>query len=74
MNAVERVTHYRDNIAQESSNESDLPECWPLSGSVTFRDVCMRYRPKLPLSLDRVSLDIRSGEKIGVVGRTGDCK
>lgn len=33
-----------------------------------------RYRPDLPLVLDGLSLGIRPGEKIGVVGRTGSGK
>ena len=44
---------------------------WPSRGAISFRDVALRYRPGLPLSLKGVSLDIRGGEKIGVVGRTG---
>ncbi|KAF8751844.1 ABC transporter transmembrane region [Rhizoctonia solani] len=32
---------------------------------------CMRYRPELPLVLKNLTMSIRSGENIGVVGRTG---
>ncbi|KAJ3320136.1 Multidrug resistance-associated protein 1 [Blyttiomyces sp. JEL0837] len=44
---------------------------WPTSGSISFRDVRMRYRPELPLVLQGISFDIDSGEKIGIIGRTG---
>ncbi|KAG8995314.1 hypothetical protein FRB94_009286 [Tulasnella sp. JGI-2019a] len=76
MNAVERIVHYTrdDFIEQEAAYE--VPETkpsadWPQGGSLQFRDVAMRYRPNLPPVLHGISLDIREGEKIGVVGRTG---
>ena len=34
----------------------------------------MRYRPGLPLVLEDVSFKVASGEKLGVVGRTGSGK
>ena len=34
----------------------------------------MRYRPGLPLVLQDVSFKVASGEKLGVVGRTGSGK
>ena len=47
---------------------------WPRSGSLEFRDVCLRYREGLPLVLKNLSLNIASGKKVGVVGRTGSGK
>ncbi|KAF8750785.1 ABC protein [Rhizoctonia solani] len=38
---------------------------------IEFRDLVMSYRPGLPPVLRGVSLHVRGGEKIGVVGRTG---
>ncbi|KAI0694596.1 ABC protein [Cytidiella melzeri] len=74
MASVETVTHYShgDNIAQEAAHEvpetKPAPE-WPEHGSIEFKDIVMRYRPGLPLVLKGLSLSIRGGEKIGVVGR-----
>ena len=31
----------------------------------------MRYRPELPLVLNKVSFSVAPGEKLGVLGRTG---
>ena len=44
---------------------------WPSRGTVTFKDVELRYRPKMELVLKKLSFDVNSGEKIGIVGRTG---
>ncbi|EEC06752.1 multidrug resistance protein, putative [Ixodes scapularis] len=44
---------------------------WPGSGSVSFKSYATRYRSGLDLALRDVNLDIRPGEKLGIVGRTG---
>ena len=31
----------------------------------------MKYRPELPIVLKNMSLNIKSGEKVAIVGRTG---
>ncbi|KAG8870466.1 hypothetical protein FRB97_009732 [Tulasnella sp. 331] len=76
MNAVERVVHYTQDDLIEQEAAYELPETkpaedWPRGGSLQFRDVVMKYRPNLPPVLHDISLDVRAGEKIGVVGRTG---
>lgn len=73
MNAVERVQHYcelpmeADPVLPHDPIESE----WPIGGEVQFRDLEMRYRPDLPLTLKGVSFTIKPGEKVGIVGRTG---
>ncbi|KAF7319425.1 ABC protein [Mycena chlorophos] len=77
MNAVERLVHYSrgDIIPQEEPHESTPdhkpPPSWPDKGQIEFTDVTMAYRPGLPNVLHGISLRIKAGEKIGVVGRTG---
>ncbi|KAG9104389.1 hypothetical protein FRC06_002943 [Ceratobasidium sp. 370] len=71
--SVERVVGYI-NLEPEAPLEipdAGLPEGWPQSGEIVFKDYCMRYRPELPLVLKDLNMIFRSGEKIGVVGRTG---
>jgi ABC-type multidrug transport system fused ATPase/permease subunit len=51
-----------------------LPQGWPCSGSIVFDQVVMKYAPHLPPALKNVTFDIKSSEKVGVVGRTGSGK
>ena len=44
---------------------------WPARGAIEFKDLTLRYREGLPNVLHGISLKIRGGEKIGIVGRTG---
>ena len=44
---------------------------WPETGQMEFRKVSLRYRPTTDIVLNKLSFKIKSGEKIGVVGRTG---
>ncbi|KAF8900175.1 ABC protein [Gymnopilus junonius] len=76
MNSIERVVDYSrdDLINQEAPHE--IPETkpgpqWPQRGAIEITDLSMRYRAGLPNVLHGISLSIRGGEKIGVVGRTG---
>jgi len=59
-------------IAQEPPHEDPKrapPKEWPSQGRVEFRNVTMAYRPDLPAILNGINVDIKAGEKIGVVGR-----
>ena len=45
-----------------------------IEGKIDFRNVGFRYKPDLPLAIDRVSLSILPGEVIGIVGPSGSGK
>ncbi|ORX68373.1 MRP3s1 protein [Linderina pennispora] len=47
------------------------PADWPTRGEIEFRNYSMRYIPDQALVLKSVSFTIKSGERIGIVGRTG---
>uniref|UniRef100_A0A8C6ZEM8 ATP binding cassette subfamily C member 2 n=1 Tax=Nothoprocta perdicaria TaxID=30464 RepID=A0A8C6ZEM8_NOTPE len=51
--------------------EKRPPRGWPSKGEIQFIDYKVRYRPELELVLQGITCDIRSTEKVGVVGRTG---
>ena len=46
----------------------------PLKGGIQFDQVSFRYRPEAPPVLHTLSLSIRPGEVIGIVGRSGSGK
>ena len=59
-------------IPQESPHEIEdkKPDAsWPQHGEIEFNNIKMAYRPGLPDVLKGISLHVRGGEKIGVVGR-----
>ncbi|WCM21977.1 type I secretion system permease/ATPase [Paraburkholderia bryophila] len=45
-----------------------------VKGEISFEDVRFRYRPDGPLILDGITLHIKPGEVIGIVGRSGSGK
>ncbi|ELU42646.1 cadmium ion transporter [Rhizoctonia solani AG-1 IA] len=49
----------------------DPPQEWPQQGGIDFRNVALRYRDGLPLVLDGLTFDVKPGERVGIVGRTG---
>jgi len=75
MNSVERVLQYCA-LDEEPEGEMEQPPIknWPSEGTVLFREVSAQYRPGLPNVLDTLNIEIKGGEKIGVVGRTGSGK
>ena len=48
-----------------------LIRVWPGNGAVKFSRYSMKYRPELDCVLKELSVEIKAGEKVGIVGRTG---
>ncbi|KAL4916762.1 P-loop containing nucleoside triphosphate hydrolase protein [Aspergillus aurantiobrunneus] len=72
MNATERVHYYGTQLEEEAPlHLAPVPPSWPATGQINFSKVAMRYRPGLPLVLKNLTISIRGGERIGIVGRTG---
>nr|XP_012645243.2 canalicular multispecific organic anion transporter 2 isoform X2 [Microcebus murinus] len=71
--AVERVKEYSmtETEAPWVVEGRRPPEGWPQRGDVQFQNYSVRYRPGLDLVLRNLSLHVRGGEKVGIVGRTG---
>jgi ABC-type multidrug transport system fused ATPase/permease subunit len=47
---------------------------WPWKGNVLFKNVSMRYSPSSPYVLKDVTIQVRPGSTLGIVGRTGSGK
>lgn len=72
LSSVERLHWYATSIEQEAESEiaaTKPPPSWPSKGAIELKNVTMSYRPKLPPVLVDLSVSIRPGEKVGVVGR-----
>ena len=76
MIAMERCLKYA-NLPKESAskkyNDFQLRQ-WPSKGRIAFRQFTMQYRPHGKKLLDNISFEIKPGEKVGIVGRTGSGK
>lgn len=74
MNGVERLTEYA-HLPSEGTRVvegfRDKHPTWPERGQIAITGASMRYRPELPLALNNLTLSIKAGEKVGIVGRTG---
>lgn len=74
MNSVERMVYYAQDVEQEAPYEIPShkpPASWPAEGKLELKDVSLSYRPGLPTVLKGISMNVRPGEKVGIVGRTG---
>ena len=72
MNSVERIVYYARDLELEPPHE--IPERkpaapWPGEGKLEIKDAVLKYRPELPLVLKGLSMTVKGGEKIGIVGR-----
>jgi ABC-type multidrug transport system fused ATPase/permease subunit len=75
--SLERMTTYEKNkvegelLDQSLCSRIEPPLTWPAQGGVVFRAFSTRHGENLPLCLKSINLEIKAGEKIGVIGRTG---
>ncbi|XP_044572440.1 multidrug resistance-associated protein 1 isoform X9 [Drosophila ananassae] len=72
--SVERIKEYGETKQEapwELEADKNKPKNWPEEGRVEFQNFQVRYREGLDLVLRGVSFNIKGGEKVGIVGRTG---
>ncbi|MBO9621155.1 MAG: type I secretion system permease/ATPase [Sphingomonas sp.] len=62
------------NTPAEPDHDASRASLPPIRGGVSFDKVRFRYRPDAPEALRGISLDIRPGEMLGIVGPSGSGK
>ncbi|KZP16764.1 P-loop containing nucleoside triphosphate hydrolase protein [Athelia psychrophila] len=74
-NSLERIQAYV-GIEQEPKPTvgGEAPAYWPASGDIRVEGLSARYSADGPKVLHDISFHVKSGERIGVVGRTGSGK
>ncbi|KAH7102271.1 ATP-binding cassette transporter [Auriculariales sp. MPI-PUGE-AT-0066] len=74
-NSLERIQQYV-TIEQEPkpTEEGKPPAYWPASGNLRVQNLEAKYSSDGPLVLKDVNFELKSGERVGVVGRTGSGK
>ena len=74
MIAVERVleySHLNSEAEWESKEDIKPSSLWPTKGKIDFRKYSTAYRAGLDPVLRNLNFNIKGGEKVGIVGRTG---
>ncbi|TFK77620.1 hypothetical protein K466DRAFT_508288, partial [Polyporus arcularius HHB13444] len=73
--SLERIQQYLV-IEQEPKPTPDgvPPAYWPASGKLEVDELSARYSGDGPKVLHNISFSVASGERVGIVGRTGSGK
>ena len=69
-----RIYNGQQNLelrAFENTEEAKKFKNWPKDGNVKFDNVCAKYGEDSPQILKNINLEIKGGENIGIIGRTG---
>ncbi|KAI9189214.1 hypothetical protein H9P43_000642 [Blastocladiella emersonii ATCC 22665] len=70
--AVERMLEYLDIPGERDHPSRAVPPAdWPTSGNLVIRDMSLTYPGTDKKVLKSWNVEFKSGEKIGIVGRTG---
>ncbi|EMD39557.1 hypothetical protein CERSUDRAFT_111872 [Gelatoporia subvermispora B] len=74
-NSLERIYQYLE-IEHEPKPAPDgiPPAYWPASGDLRVEHLYARYSPDGPAVLQDISFEVKAGERVGIVGRTGSGK
>ncbi|KAF5327417.1 hypothetical protein D9619_004696 [Psilocybe cf. subviscida] len=74
-NSLERIQGYLE-IEHEARNvePGKPPAAWPTNGVLRVEGLAARYSQGGPKVLHNISFEVKSGERVGIVGRTGSGK
>lgn len=73
--SIQRILEYIQNtIFEKPLGGNETPENWPHEGRISISKMSIRYRKGLPLVLKDIDMEIKPGEKVAIIGRTGSGK
>lgn len=74
-NSLERIEQYVQIEQEPKPTENGVPPAyWPASGELRVEKLSARYSTDGPRVLHDISFEVKSGERVGIVGRTGSGK
>ncbi|KZO89806.1 ATP-binding cassette transporter [Calocera viscosa TUFC12733] len=74
-NSLERIRDYLEIDHEAKPSEAGKPPAyWPASGSIRVENMSAKYSEDSPLVLQDITFEVKSGERVGIVGRTGSGK
>ncbi|THH29810.1 hypothetical protein EUX98_g4362 [Antrodiella citrinella] len=74
-NSMERVQQYLNIEKEPKATKAGVPPAfWPASGDLRVEGLSARYSADGPEVLHNLSFHVKSGERVGIVGRTGSGK
>ncbi|MBQ4426895.1 MAG: ABC transporter ATP-binding protein [Oscillospiraceae bacterium] len=67
---LNRIHEVFDEAAEitDDENPDDVTE---LKGAISFKNTTFKYKPELPEALEDISVEVKPGETLAVLGRTG---
>lgn len=75
MTSAERIDEYSHLPSEEDKGGPNrlvqTSPTWPIHGAIEFRNYSLRHRFNLDYAIKNINLRIESGQKIGIIGRTG---
>ncbi|KAJ7776222.1 P-loop containing nucleoside triphosphate hydrolase protein [Mycena metata] len=73
--SLERIKQYVEIDHEPKPTGSGVPPAyWPASGSIGVRNLSAKYSVDGPKVLRDISFQVKSGDRVGIVGRTGSGK
>ncbi|KAG6153317.1 hypothetical protein E4U37_003042 [Claviceps purpurea] len=76
LGAISRIKAFTESTQLEPScpDVDSLPDDWPSTGHIVFENMSASYEKSGNSVLNRIDLNIQSGERIALCGRTGSGK
>lgn len=71
MKKVQKLVNLENVPIEKEEGTVKVNDQWCKKGHIKFEKLEMRYRPTTDLVLKGLDFDIKAGDKVGIVGRTG---